>query len=323
MITQHQRLVFVFPGQGSQHPGMAGDLHRALPDVRAVVEQASDLAGLPLAQLMARGPAERLAACDVAQVAVVAVSLGLLAHVRAAGVEAAIVMGHSAGEYSALVAAGVMDVETALHVVVERGRAMAAAARERTGAMAAITGMRAGAVERLCDDPAFAGRVTVAAYNAPGQVVVSGACAAVDGLATAARDEGATRVDRLNVGGAFHSPLMQPARRALVPVLAHTILEPARCTLVSSISGSVVADPQQHRAALVDQLTSPVRWTEAVATAARHGGRHFVELGPGRVLSALVRMCDRAADVSSVRDVPSCARYLAGHSAPAAMSVSA
>jgi [acyl-carrier-protein] S-malonyltransferase len=116
---------------------------------------------------------------------------------------------------------------------------------------------------------------------------------------------------------------MQPARRDLEPVLVRAVLGPARRTLVSSISGTVLADPHHHRSALLDQLTGPVRWTEAVGTAARHGGRHFVELGPSRVLSALVRMCDRSAEVTSVRDVPSCARFLAAHSAPAAMPVSA
>lgn len=316
--------VAMFPGQGSQHTGMAVDLCRAYPAVRELVEHASELSGLPLRELMRSGPRERLAMPDAAQLSVVAVSLGLVEHLRAAGLRVAAVMGHSAGEFTALAAAGVLDTATALWLVTERGRAMAEAARRAPGAMAAIAGLRAGEVHELCAEAqGAAAHVTVAGYNSPVQVVVSGDAAAVDAVERAARRRGALRVDRLPVGGAFHSPLMEWARQHMHGLLADVHLRPPRCPMVSSVTGEMVDDLERYRAALLQQMTRPVRWTDAVACAAGLGTGHFLEVGPGRVLSALVRVCDRSVAVTSVRDVPGCEAFLAWRDAALAVPVTA
>jgi [acyl-carrier-protein] S-malonyltransferase len=313
--------VFLFPGQGTLRAGMGCDLYRSCAAVRGCIDAAASSSGLPLLDLMSRGPAARLAAPDVAQLAVVALSLGLLRHLDAAGIRPAAVAGHSAGEFSALVAAGVLDERDAVELVVARGRAMADASLRRAGGMVAITGMRAGEVEALLTLESGDESMVVAACNSPIQFVVSGEVAAVERVAAAARRSGALRVDSLAVGGAFHSPLMAPAQHAVEPLIRRLPMRSPGCTLVSSITGDVVTDVEDHRMHLIRQITSPVRWADAMGTIKRRDAQLVVELGPGRVLSALARRSDPSVRVVSLQDAQSCERFVSAYRAVAAAEV--
>ena len=307
------RTCVMFPGQGSQHSGMGRDLYRACPEVRASIDRASEALDRDLMDLVASGTAEELAATDVAQVTVFALSTGIWKHLSARGLAARLVMGHSAGEYAALVAAGVLDHDDALGLVVARGRAMAEACSARPGGMVAVGGLTAERVERICVEATAEGRgvVVIANRNADIQTVVSGDEAALDIAIELARRDGAPRAVRLAVGGAFHSPLMTGARDRLEPLLRSVAMRTPRTIMVSSITGGVVDDVHAYRDRLVEQIVRPVRWTQAVATARLHGGSRFIEVGPGRVLAGLVKSHARTAAVATAGDVPSCARLLA------------
>ena len=300
----------MFPGQGSQHGGMGRDLYRVCPEVRTSIDAASQQLGRDLAALLSTGTDEELAKTDVAQVAVFALSTGLWEHLTDRGAQARMVMGHSAGEYAALVAAGMLDRDDAMSLVVARGRAMAEACDGRPGGMAAIGGLPGERVEAICAEVSATGRgvVVVANHNAHIQTVVSGDVAAVDAAAALARQRGAPRVVRLSVGGAFHSPLMATARDRLEPLLQTAAMHQPRTIMVSSITGSVVDDVEAYRRQLVEQIVSPVQWMQALSTARRYGGSLFVEVGPGRVLTGLVKSYSRQAAVANVNDVPSCTR---------------
>ena len=308
------RTCVMFPGQGSQHNGMGRDLYRTVAGVRDSLDAASERLGRDIVDLIATGDAQELAQTDVAQVAVFALATGTWQHLRQQGMNARMVMGHSAGEYAALVAAGMLGWDDALSLVVERGRAMAEACRARPGAMVAVGGLAGEQVERICAQVSATGHgvVVVANHNSHIQAVVSGDAAAVDAAAQLARENGAPRVVPLPVGGAFHSPLMAPARERLEPALRAVELRPPRTILVSSITGAVVEDVDAYRECLVEQIVRPVRWTQAMGTARLHGATAFVEVGPGRVLAGLVKSHSRSAPVHTASDVPSCARLLAG-----------
>jgi len=226
------------------------------------------------------------------------------------------VMGHSAGEFAALVAARVLDRAAGLRLVVERSRAMASAAAATPGCMVAVGGLPIDEVRAICGE--VVGSIVVANENSPIQTVISGEIDAVNRACALARGRGALRLDRLAVGGAFHSPLMEPVRRHMEPLLRQSVLHSPRCTLISSISGEVVEDVDAYRELLCAQVVQPVRWLHAVRTARLHGVARFVEVGPGRVLSSLVRSCDRSVETSTVRDVPTCLAALASLATPEA-----
>jgi [acyl-carrier-protein] S-malonyltransferase len=289
------RVAFVFPGQGSQYPGMMRDLGWCGgPALRAIAE-ATELTGLPIQELMTKADAVTLADPEIAQLLVFVHSAVQLRALRTAGLRPAVVAGHSLGEYTALLAADCLDWPSALRLVAVRGRAMAEAARERPGAMAALVGLDAATVQRLCGpDGAGGDQVVVANLNSPRQAVVSGTGPAVDAVIEAARAAGALRAKRLPVGGAYHSPLMAPAQAALAPLLRAASLRSPTVAMVSSVSGAAVTDLEAYRSALLGQMTAPVRWERAVRTLAG-GAAHFVEVGPGRVLTGLDREMVRGA----------------------------
>jgi [acyl-carrier-protein] S-malonyltransferase len=296
------RSVFLFPGQGSQSPGMGRDLYDALPIVRQTVDRASALTGLDLAWHMFNGDEKTLASPEVAQLAVYTLSTGLAAALVARGVRPWAVAGHSLGEYSALAAAGCLTWETGLRLVRLRGRAMALAAARRAGAMAAIVGLPAELVVELCTRAGPAGSVVPANFNSSLQTVVAGDSQAVERVMALTEASGATNVV-LPVGGAFHSPHMAPAERALRPFLARARLARPTVTLLSSVTGSPVVDVEQYRAVLKRQMTRPVDWRGVMSWLIGAGVEQFIEVGPGRVLSGLVRAIDRAAGTTSVGTV--------------------
>jgi len=288
--------VFVFPGQGSQAPGMGRELTACGPRARRRIDAAQHISGLPVQELMTVADAATIADPEIAQLLVFVWSTVWLEQLTEVGVRPSIVAGHSLGEYSALVAAGSLGWETAVRLVARRGSAMTAAAKRRAGTMAAIVGLDPDALTRLCEQAsADHGVVNVANYNSPRQAVISGVVPAVEAVIVAARTQGALRAKRLAVGGAYHCPLMASAERELAPLLTDATFTAPRVPFVSSITGRRVTDIEAYRAKLLGQVTAPVRWQDTVRTLLDRGTTTFLEVGPGRVLSGLGREMARQA----------------------------
>ena len=285
----------IFPGQGAQAVGMGRALADRFAVARRAFEEADDVLGYALSRVCFEGPAERLTQTDVCQPALVATSVAALRVASEAGLRPGIVMGHSLGEYSALVAAGAMPYDRALRIVVERGAAMRDAGRAAPGAMAALIGAADDEARALADE---AGEVWPANFNCPGQVVLSGTAPGVERLLALAAERG-HRTARLQVDGAFHSPLMEPAAVRLRPALAAWYPDPPDPPFLSTTT-CTLEPPERMREVLLAQLTAPVRFGDAVAAALDAGADRFVEIGPGRVLSGLVRRVRRDTAVSQV-----------------------
>jgi [acyl-carrier-protein] S-malonyltransferase len=292
------KVAFCFPGQGSQDVGMGKAFAEQFPKCRAVYDEAAEASGFDVARLCFEGPIEDLTRTELQQPALVATSLACLRAVESLGVKPDYVIGHSVGEYSALAAAGALPTLDAVALVRERGEAMAEAANEYPGAMAAVLGLPDDVVEEMC---ATIDGVWPANYNCPGQVVVSGADASVDRLLEAATSRGARKTVKLRVSGAFHSPLVARAADRLRPVLERVGWRDPVPPFMSTVSAKI---ENAHRIAglLVEQLTGPVCWTQAVGGLMREGVSVFVEIGPGQVLSGLLRRCDRSLKTISVGD---------------------
>lgn len=285
-------IVLLFPGQGSQKPGMGKDLADAFPAARAVFERADDVLGIPLSRLCFEGPAEELTLTHNAQPALLTHGAAVWAVARerlADRVDAA--AGHSLGEFTAYHAAGALTLDDALRIVRRRGELMYETGRTRPGAMAAILGDMSRTVEEICETAsAEAGSVVPANYNCPGQIVISGEVAGVERAMALARDAGAKRAMRLSVSGAFHSPLMRSARDGLAAALDAAALRDPVFPVYANVDGGAVTRAAEGKRRLVDQLTSPVRWTDEVrAIADAHPGALYVEMGPGSVLVGLVK----------------------------------
>jgi [acyl-carrier-protein] S-malonyltransferase len=285
-------IVLLFPGQGSQKPGMGKDLAEAFPEARSVFERADDVLGAPLSRLCFEGPPEELTLTRNAQPALLAHGAALWAVAReriASRVRAA--AGHSLGEFTAYHAASALPLDGALRIVRRRGELMYETGVEQPGAMAAILGDLRHPIEDLCARATKdAGLVVPANYNATGQIVISGTIAGVERGMELAKEAGAKRAIRLNVSGAFHSPLMQSAESGLTEILAVTPMVDPRFPVYANVDGGPVTTASTARERLVRQLTSPVRWIEEVQALARDfPNALFVEMGPGTVLVGLVR----------------------------------
>jgi [acyl-carrier-protein] S-malonyltransferase len=288
------KVAFCFPGQGSQRVGMGRDLVAQFPEAAAVFDEAAAELDFDLRRVCFEGPIEELSETEVTQPALVATSLAALRAIQERlGIAADVVVGHSVGEYSAIAAADSLGIGLVTRLVRERGLAMAAS--KARGAMAAVLGLADEEVERLC---AETGDVWPANYNCPGQLVISGREAGVAGVGDKARDLGA-KVVRLRVSGAFHSPLVEDAAQRLEPALRAAHFGELRTRFMSTVS-SRLETVDRVPGLLVEQVTAPVRFTQAVQALVSDGVRTFVEVGPGGVLSGLVKRIDRSVTAISV-----------------------
>jgi [acyl-carrier-protein] S-malonyltransferase len=310
------RLAFLFPGQGAQKVGMGRALAEAHREAREVFEIADRTLGFSLSTLCWEGPLEELTRSVNAQPALLAHGVAAWRLVAAAGFRPEWVAGHSLGEYSACVAAGAIDLEDALRLVRRRGELMSQAGVERPGTMAAILGLPDAEVEAACAEAAAVGVVVAANYNAPGQVVISGEIAAVEQACERAKTRGARRALRLEVSGAFHSPLMASAAHGLQQALEGVTLRDARCPILANVSGEPVSRADEIRTALARQLQGAVRWGRTMRRLLDEGAT-FVELGTGSVLRGLLRSTDRQATCWNVDDPDSLQATLAGLGVPA------
>ena len=289
-------VAFCFPGQGSLEVGMGRELASAVPEVMEVFDLGSTASGLDLRRLCFEASEEELVETEVQQPALVATSLAILAAVRARGIKPDFVVGHSVGEFAALAAAGALRFEEAIELVRERGLAMAEAAKKNPGSMAAILGLDDEVVERICRRIL---NVWPANYNCPGQIVVSGEDPAVDEACEEAEAQGARRAIKLRVSGAFHSPLVARAADRFRPALDKVKFVEPTAPFMSTVTARVET-AKRMGPLLVEQLTEPVRFTHAAQALLKEGVQTFVEVGPGTVLSGLVKRIDRNAKTISV-----------------------
>jgi [acyl-carrier-protein] S-malonyltransferase len=295
------KIAFMFPGQGALEAGMGKDIAEAVPEAMEVYRVGSEASGLDLVKLCFDTPLEQMVDTEVQQPALVATSLAINEAIRARGIRPDFVVGHSVGEFAALGAAEAMSVHEAISLVRERGLAMSAAARERPGSMAAILGLADEVVESLCRK--IVG-VWPANYNCPGQIVVSGESPAVDECCDEAEREGARRAVKLKVSGAFHSPLVARAADRLKPAIERINFGEPRAAFMSTVTAKI-EDAQRLRTLLVDQLTAPVKFTQAARELIGQGVTVFVEVGPGNVLSGLLKRIDRSVKAVSVNSLES------------------
>jgi len=290
----------IFPGQGSQSPGMGQSLYESSTDARVVLDACDVAYGGGLLDVCFKGTADDLKDTAVAQPALFAVSMASYAAARARGYAADFVAGHSVGEYAALCAAGVFDVETGLQLVQARGRAMAASAAANPGGMAAVLGLDASVIAACCADSGLA--VVAANDNCPGQVVISGVSEAIDAITQPLKDLGAKKVIRLAVSGGFHSPLMQTAASEMASLLQSITFTAPQIRIIANVTADWISDPSAIKAALVEQVAGPVRWTETLQQLNQAGVSSYTEFGSGSVLSGLVKRTLPGVSVTSVGD---------------------
>ena len=287
---------YIFPGQGAQFTGMGLDLYEKSPIAQELFEKANDILGFSITDIMFEGTAEELKQTKVTQPAIFLHSV-ILAKVLGDDFTPEMVAGHSLGELSALVANGVLSFEDGLRLVSKRALAMQKACEIQPSTMAAVLGLEDQEVEDICSS--IDGVVVAANYNCPGQLVISGEIEAVEKACEVLKEKGAKRAMVLPVGGAFHSPMMEPAREELAKAIEETEFKTPTCPVYQNVVAKAVIDPQEIKENLISQLTAPVKWTQCVQAMLTDGATEFIEVGPGKVLQGLIRKIDRGASVAS------------------------
>ena len=286
---------YIFPGQGAQFTGMGLDLYEKSPLAQKYFEKANDILGFSITDIMFEGTAEALKETKVTQPAIFLHSV-ILAKVLGDDFKPEMVAGHSLGELSALVANGVLTFEDGLKLVSKRALAMQKACEIAPSTMAAVLGLEDVIVEDTCSE--IEGVVVAANYNCPGQLVISGEITAVEKACKVLSEKGARRALLLPVGGAFHSPMMEPARDELAAAIEATTFSNPTCPVYQNVSACAVTDPSEIKNNLMIQLTAPVRWTQSIQAMIADGGTEFIEVGPGKVLQGLMRKIDRSVAAS-------------------------
>ena len=286
---------YIFPGQGAQFTGMGLDLYEKSPLAQKYFEKANDILGFSITDIMFEGTAEQLKETKVTQPAIFLHSV-ILAKVLGDDFKPEMVAGHSLGELSALVTNGVLTFEDGLKLVSKRALAMQKACEIAPSTMAAVLGLEDAIVEDTCSE--IEGVVVAANYNCPGQLVISGEIAAVEKACKVLSEKGARRALLLPVGGAFHSPMMEPARAELAAAIEATTFSNPTCPVYQNVSACAVTSPSEIKKNLIIQLTAPVRWTQSIQAMIADGGTEFIEVGPGKVLQGLMRKIDRSVAAS-------------------------
>ena len=286
---------YIFPGQGAQFSGMGLDLYEKSPLAQEYFEKANDILGFSITDIMFEGTAEQLKETKVTQPAIFLHSV-ILAKVLGDSFQPEMVAGHSLGELSALVANGVLSFEDGLKLVSKRALAMQKACEIAPSTMAAVLGLEDNVVEETC--AAIDGVVVAANYNCPGQLVISGEISAVEKACEVLTEKGARRALLLPVGGAFHSPMMEPARAELAAAIETTTFSEPTCAVYQNVVAKAVTNPEEIKENLIAQLTAPVKWTQCVQAMIADGGTEFIEVGPGKVLQGLMRKIDRSVAAS-------------------------
>jgi [acyl-carrier-protein] S-malonyltransferase len=286
---------YIFPGQGAQFTGMGLDLYENSPIAQDLFEKANEILGFSITDVMFEGTAEELKQTKVTQPAIFLHSV-ILAKVLGDSFQPEMVAGHSLGELSALVANGVLSFEDGLKLVSQRALAMQKACEITPSTMAAVLGLEDNVVEEVCE--AVDGVVVAANYNCPGQLVISGDVPAVEKACEILTEKGARRALLLPVGGAFHSPMMEPAREELAAAIEATTFNEPTCPVYQNVPAKAVTNPEEIKENLIAQLTAPVKWTQCVQAMIADGGSEFVEVGPGKVLQGLMRKIDRSVSAS-------------------------
>lgn len=287
---------YVFPGQGAQFSGMGKDLYEQSEEAKKLFHQANDILGFNITDIMFEGTDEQLKQTNVTQPAIFLHSV-ILAKVLGDNFKPDMTAGHSLGEFSALVSAGAMKFEDGLKLVAARANAMQKACEAQPSTMAAVLGMEDADVERICSE--IDGVVVPANYNCPGQLVISGSVEAVEKACEALKEAGAKRALLLPVGGAFHSPLMEPARAELEAAIKATEINTPICPVYQNVVAKGVTEPAEIKTNLVNQLTGAVKWTQIMQQMIADGAAEFIEVGPGKVLQGLVKKLDRAMPTAS------------------------
>ncbi len=287
---------YIFPGQGAQFSGMGLDLYEKYTEAQDMFEQANDILGFSITDVMFQGSAEDLKETKVTQPAIFLHSV-ILSKVLGDAFRPDMVAGHSLGEFSALVANGALKFEDGLQLVSKRALAMQKACDIAPSTMAAVLSLEDAVVERICSS--IDGVVVPANYNCPGQLVISGETAAVEAACAKLKDAGARRALVLPVGGAFHSPMMEPAREELAAAIENTSFSEPNCPIYQNVTATAISSAGEIQKNLIAQLTSPVRWTQSVQQMIKDGATNFIEVGPGKVLQGLVKKIDPNATASS------------------------
>jgi [acyl-carrier-protein] S-malonyltransferase len=288
---------YVFPGQGAQYVGMGKDVYDNNPMAKKLFEKANEILGFRITDLMFEGTDEDLRQTKVTQPAIFLHSV-ILAKMLDNSFQPEMVAGHSLGEFSALVAAGALSFEDGLKLVSQRAFAMQKACEIKPSTMAAIVGLDDATVEEVCES--IDDIVVPANYNCPGQLVISGTFEGIDKACEISNEKGAKRALKLSVGGAFHSPLMEPARAELAEAIQNTQFSIPACPVYQNVDAKPQTDPESIKTNLVSQLTAPVKWTQTVQNMIADGGDHFTEIGPGKVLQGLIKKVDRSVQTESI-----------------------
>ena len=291
------KTAYVFPGQGAQYSGMGKDLYDQSEQARAIFNKANDILGFRITDIMFAGTDDELKQTRVTQPAIFLHSV-IMAMMLVDTFRPDMVAGHSLGEFSALVACRALSFDDGLTLVSKRAMAMQKACEAEPSTMAAVLGLEDAVVEEICKS--VNGMVVTANYNCPGQLVISGTVDAVDEACEKLKEAGAKRALKLPVGGAFHSPLMEPAHVALEQAINETIFAQPVCPVYQNATAQAVIDPAQIKTNLVAQLTAPVRWTQSVANMIADGATDFIEVGPGKVLQGLIKKTNEEVNVSSL-----------------------
>lgn len=287
---------YIFPGQGAQFTGMGLDLYEKYPEAQEIFENANKIMGFSITDIMFQGSTEALKQTKVTQPAIFLHSV-VMTKIMGASFKPDMVAGHSLGEISALVANKTLEFEAGLKLVYKRALAMQEACEKEPSTMAAVLGMEDELVEAICAE--IEGTVVAANYNCPGQLVISGDLKAVERACEVLKERGAKRALILPVGGAFHSPLMEPARKKLAEAIEGTTFSIPICPIYQNVSTFAVTDPEAIKQNLIFQLTAPVKWTHSVKNMIADNATEFIEVGPGKVLQGLVKKIDRSVEVSS------------------------